>query len=278
VSNARKIQHILKGQETSDGAGVKLKRYIGTRDLMAHDPFLMLDAFYSDDPDSYLAGFPNHPHRGFETVTYLVEGKMEHNDSRGNRGLLETGGAQFMRAGSGIIHSEMPRQENGMMWGYQLWVNLPGNLKMSEPHYQDLQKGDIPHVQTDAYEAKILSGTLDGVTGGARGFYDIDYFDIEVKNGKSADIPVSADKSAFVIVVAGAGKVAGDKVARGDLPILTQGDSVTIKGEEGFRVIVVAGKPIGEPVARYGPFVMNTSQEIEQAFQDYQAGKFSRAS
>jgi quercetin 2,3-dioxygenase len=278
VSNARKIQHILKGQETSDGAGVKLKRYIGTRDLMAHDPFLMLDAFYSDDPDSYLAGFPNHPHRGFETVTYLVEGKMEHNDSRGNRGLLETGGAQFMRAGSGIIHSEMPRQENGMMWGYQLWVNLPGNLKMSEPHYQDLQKGDIPRVQTDAYEAKILSGTLDGVTGGARGFYDIDYFDIEVKNGKSADIPVSADKSAFVIVVAGAGKVAGDKVARGDLPILTQGDSVTIKGEEGFRVIVVAGKPIGEPVARYGPFVMNTSQEIEQAFQDYQAGKFSRAS
>jgi quercetin 2,3-dioxygenase len=245
---------------------------------MAHDPFLMLDAFYSDDPDSYLAGFPNHPHRGFETVTYLVEGKMEHNDSRGNRGLLETGGAQFMRAGSGIIHSEMPRQENGMMWGYQLWVNLPGNLKMSEPHYQDLQKGDIPRVQTDAYEAKILSGTLDGVTGGARGFYDIDYFDIEVKNGKSADIPVSADKSAFVIVVAGAGKVAGDKVARGDLPILTQGDSVTIKGEEGFRVIVVAGKPIGEPVARYGPFVMNTSQEIEQAFQDYQAGKFSRAS
>jgi quercetin 2,3-dioxygenase len=278
VSSARKIQHILKGQETSDGAGVKLKRYIGTRDLMAHDPFLMLDAFYSDDPDSYLAGFPNHPHRGFETVTYLVEGKMEHNDSRGNRGLLETGGAQFMRAGSGIIHSEMPRQENGMMWGYQLWVNLPGNLKMSEPHYQDLQKGDIPRVQTDAYEAKILSGTLDGVTGGARGFYDIDYFDIEVKNGKSADIPVSADKSAFVIVVAGAGKVAGDKVARGDLPILTQGDSVTIKGEEGFRVIVVAGKPIGEPVARYGPFVMNTSQEIEQAFQDYQAGKFSRAS
>jgi quercetin 2,3-dioxygenase len=278
VSSARKIQHILKGQETSDGAGVKLKRYIGTRDLMAHDPFLMLDAFYSDDPDSYLAGFPNHPHRGFETVTYLVEGKMEHNDSRGNRGVLETGGAQFMRAGSGIIHSEMPRQENGMMWGYQLWVNLPGNLKMSEPHYQDLQKGDIPRVQTDAYEAKILSGTLDGVTGGARGFYDIDYFDIEVKNGKSADIPVSADKSAFVIVVAGAGKVAGDKVARGDLPILTQGDSVTIKGEEGFRVIVVAGKPIGEPVARYGPFVMNTSQEIEQAFQDYQAGKFSRAS
>ncbi len=278
MSSARKIHHILKGQETSDGAGVKLRRYIGTHELMAHDPFLMLDAFYSDDPDSYLAGFPNHPHRGFETVTYLIQGKMEHNDSRGNRGLLEPGGAQFMRAGSGIIHSEMPRQENGMMWGYQLWVNLPGKLKMSEPHYQDLQKGDIPLVQTGAYEAKILSGSLEGVGGTAKGFYEIDYFDIEVKNGESAPIPIAAGRSAFVIIVAGAGEVAGEKVVRGDLPILTDGDSVDLKGEKDFRVIVVAGEPIKEPVARYGPFVMNTAEEIQQAFQDYQAGKFSRAS
>lgn len=278
MGSPRKIHHILKGQETSDGAGVKLRRYIGTRDLMAHDPFLMLDAFYSDDPDSYLAGFPNHPHRGFETVTYLIQGKMEHNDSRGNRGLLEPGGAQFMRAGSGIIHSEMPRQENGMMWGYQLWVNLPGRLKMSEPHYQDLQKADIPLVQTGAYEARILSGSLEGVNGGAKGFYEIDYFDIEVKDGQSAAIPVGSDKSAFVIVVAGTGEVAGEKVVRGDLPILTSGDSVELKGGQNFRVIVVAGAPIGEPVARYGPFVMNTAEEIQQAFEDYQAGKFSRAS
>ena len=278
MGDARKIQQVLKGQETSDGAGVKLRRYIGTRDLMAHDPFLMLDAFFSDDPDSYLAGFPNHPHRGFETVTYLIQGKMEHNDSRGNKGLLETGGAQFMRAGSGIIHSEMPRQENGLMWGYQLWVNLPAALKMTEPHYQAMQAHEIPVVETESYAAKVLSGSLGGVQGGARNFYPIDYFDVQFKPGQSAEIPVAADRSAFVIVVAGSGEISGQKISRGDLPILGSGDVIQFKADEELRVIIVAGKPIKEPVARYGPFVMNTPQEIEQAFVDYQAGKFSRAS
>jgi len=278
MGDARKIQQVLKGQETSDGAGVKLRRYIGTRDLMAHDPFLMLDAFFSDDPDSYLAGFPNHPHRGFETVTYLIQGKMEHNDSRGNKGLLEPGGAQFMRAGSGIIHSEMPRQENGLMWGYQLWVNLPAALKMTEPHYQDMQAHEIPVVETESYAAKVLSGSLGGVQGGARNFYPIDYFDVQFKPGQSAEIPVAADRSAFVIVVAGSGEISGQKISRGDLPILGSGDVIQFKADEELRVIIVAGKPIKEPVARYGPFVMNTPQEIEQAFVDYQAGKFSRAS
>lgn len=278
MGDARKIQQVLKGQETSDGAGVKLRRYIGTRDLMAHDPFLMLDAFFSDDPDSYLAGFPNHPHRGFETVTYLIQGKMEHNDSRGNKGLLETGGAQFMRAGSGIIHSEMPRQENGLMWGYQLWVNLPAALKMTEPHYQDMQAHEIPVVETESYTAKVLSGSLGGVQGGARNFYPIDYFDVQFKPGQSAESPVAADRSAFVIVVAGSGEISGQKISRGDLPILGSGDVIQFKADEELRVIIVAGKPIKEPVARYGPFVMNTPQEIEQAFVDYQAGKFSRAS
>lgn len=274
MKQLRNVERILKGQETSDGAGVKLRRYIGTRELMAHDPFLMLDAFYSDDPNSYIAGFPNHPHRGFETVTYLIQGKMEHNDSRGNRGLLESGGAQFMRAGSGIIHSEMPRQENGLMWGYQLWVNLPAALKMTEPHYQDLQAHEIPQVETESYTAKVLSGSLGGVQGGARGFYPIDYFDVEFKPGKSAEIPVAADRSALVIVVAGSGDIAGRKVARGDLAILGDGSVIGIEADDELRVIVVAGKPIREPVARYGPFVMNTPQEIEQAFDDYQAGRF----
>lgn len=276
--SSRGITTILKGQETSDGAGVKLRRYIGTRELMAHDPFLMLDAFYSDDPDSYLAGFPNHPHRGFETVTYLIQGKMEHNDSRGNRGLLEPGGAQFMRAGSGIIHSEMPRQENGLMWGYQLWVNLPAAQKMTAPHYQDLQAKDIPTTENSAYTAKVLSGTLGGVQGGARDFYPIDYFDVQFKPGQSAEIPVAADKAAFVIIVSGSGEIAGQKVVRGDLPILSDGDTIQFTAGDEFRVIIVAGKPIAEPVARYGPFVMNTAQEIEQAFVDYQAGAFGRAS
>ena len=278
MSSIRKVATILKGMETSDGAGVKLRRYIGTRELMAHDPFLMLDAFYSDDPDSYLAGFPNHPHRGFETVTYLIQGKMEHNDSRGNRGLLEPGGAQFMRAGSGIIHSEMPRQENGLMWGYQLWVNLPAAQKMTEPHYQDLQAKDIPVYEHKAYTAKILSGNLGGVQGGARDFYPIDYFDLQFKAGQSAEIPVAAEKAAFVIVVSGSGEIAGQKVVRGDLPILGDGEIIPFIAGDDFRVIVVAGKPIAEPIARYGPFVMNTAQEIEQAFMDYQAGKFSKAS
>ncbi|GAB4443004.1 MAG: pirin family protein [Turneriella sp.] len=278
MNTVRSVLQIMQGQETSDGAGVKLRRYIGTRELMAHDPFLMLDAFYSDDPDSYLAGFPNHPHRGFETVTYLIQGKMEHNDSRGNRGLLEAGGAQFMRAGSGIIHSEMPRQENGLMWGYQLWVNLPAALKMTEPHYQDLQAHEIPLVETEAYTAKVLSGSLGGVQGAARGFYPIDYFDVKFKPGHSAEIPVAASHSAFVIIVAGSGDIADRKVARGDLAILGDGNAIGIKANEELRVIIVAGEPIKEPVARYGPFVMNTPQEIEQAFVDYQAGKFSRAS
>lgn len=276
MSNPRKVQQILKGQATSDGAGVKLRRYIGTRDLMAHDPFLMLDAFYSDDPDSYLAGFPNHPHRGFETVTYLLQGKMEHNDSRGNRGMLEPGGAQFMRAGSGIIHSEMPRQENGMMWGYQLWVNLPAKLKMSEPHYQDLQAADVPIFEHEAYRAKILSGSLGGLSGAARGFYDIDYFDVEFKPGKTADIAIATDKAAFLIIVSGEGQLGAETLVRGDLAILTEGEQLKLTASDEFRVIVVAGKPIAEPIARYGPFVMNTQQEIEQAFHDYQNGKFSR--
>jgi redox-sensitive bicupin YhaK (pirin superfamily) len=277
MSNVRKTQQILKGHETSDGAGVKLRRYIGTRELMAHDPFLMLDAFYSDDPGSYLAGFPNHPHRGFETVTYLIQGKMEHSDSRGNRGLLEPGGAQFMRAGSGIIHSEMPRQENGLMWGYQLWVNLPAALKMAEPRYQDLQAHEIPLVQTPAYTAKVLSGNLGGVQGAARGFYPIDYFDVQFKPGQSADIPVAADRSVFAIVVEGSGVIGERSVKRGDLAILGEGDMVCLAADDALHVIIVAGSPIREPVARYGPFVMNTPQEIEQAFVDYQAGRFGVA-
>jgi redox-sensitive bicupin YhaK (pirin superfamily) len=277
MNQARKTQQILKGHETSDGAGVKLRRYIGTRELMVHDPFLMLDAFYSDDPDSYLAGFPNHPHRGFETVTYLIQGKMEHSDSRGNRGLLEPGGAQFMRAGSGIIHSEMPRQENGLMWGYQLWVNLPAALKMAEPRYQDLQAHEIPLVQTPAYTAKVLSGNLGGVQGAARGFYPIDYFDVQFKPGQSADIPVAADRSVFAIVVEGSGVIGERSVNRGDLAILGEGDVVCLAADDALRVIIVAGSPIREPVARYGPFVMNTPQEIEQAFVDYQAGRFGVA-
>lgn len=245
---------------------------------MAHDPFLLLDAFYSDDPDSYIAGFPNHPHRGFETVTYLIQGKMEHNDSRGNRGLIEPGGAQFMRAGSGIIHSEMPRQENGLMWGYQLWVNLPAALKLSEPRYQDLQSHEIPRIETEAYSAKILSGNLEGVQGNAHGFYPIDYFDVEFKPRQKAELAVALGKSSFVIVVAGAGRIAEQPVVRGDLAILGDGDTLALAAERELRVIVVAGEPIRESVARYGPFVMNTVQEIEQAFADYQAGKFSRAS
>ena len=163
------------------------------------------------------------------------------------------------------------------MWGYQLWVNLPAALKMTEPHYQDLQAHEIPVVETESYSAKLLSGNLGGVQGAAKGFYPIDYFDVKFKPGQSAEIPVAADRSAFGIVVAGSGEISGQKISRGDLPILGAGDVIQFKGDDELRVIVVAGKPIKEPVARYGPFVMNTPQEIEQAFVDYEAGKFSQA-
>lgn len=275
MENQRIVTRILKGHETSDGAGVKLRRYIGMRDFSQHDPFLLLDIFSSDDPNHYVAGFPNHPHRGFETVTYLIQGKMEHNDSRGNKGVLEHGGAQFMRAGSGIIHSEMPRQENGMLWGYQLWVNLPKAEKMSDPHYQDLQASDIPKLETADYTAKVLSGKLNGTVGNARGFYPIDYFDIEIKSGKSATIPVATEKAAMVVVVSGNGKILDQEIVPGDLVILGEGDNVVFTQSNALRVLVVAGSPIGEPVARYGPFVMNTHKEIEQTLLDYESGSFA---
>ena len=272
--NPRSVQKILKGQETSDGAGVKLRRYIGTRELMDHDPFLMLDAFYSDDPHSYLAGFPDHPHRGFETVTYLIQGKMEHNDSRGNRGLLEPGDAQFMRAGSGIIHSEMPLMENGLMWGYQLWVNLPAKLKMSTPHYQDLQSDEIPVFENEIAATKILSGSLGGIESRTRGFSEMDYLDVTFKASGTFEIPIASEKSAFLMVIQGSGRIADTELTRGDLAILSGGDLLPLHGESNFRALVIAALPLNEPISRYGPFVMNTPQEIELAFRDYQNGKF----
>ncbi|MCX7632589.1 MAG: pirin family protein [Turneriella sp.] len=266
----------LVGMETMDGAGVKLRRFIGTRELLQQDPFLLLDAFYSDDPESYIAGFPDHPHRGFETVTYLIAGKMAHRDSYGNHGLLLPGGAQFMRAGRGIIHSEMPQQEQGLLWGYQLWVNLPAREKMSQPRYQDIQAEEIPLVEHDGARIKVISGVFNGVQGPAQGFYPLDYWDIEVPASAKTTIPVADDKTVLVVVVTGEGKLGGENIAYPEVLLLTPGDLVALESRNNLRVLLMAARPIGEPIARYGPFVMNTHSEILQALEDLEKGVLGR--
>jgi len=272
--------------KTSDGAGVKLTRVIGTPVLRRVDPFLMLDEFGSDEPTDYLAGFPDHPHRGFETITYMIAGRFRHKDNKGHEGLLETGGAQWMTAGRGIIHSEMPEQKEGRVAGFQLWLNLPAKDKMSEPGYKDLQAGDIPRADLGGgAEARVLAGKvgdvvgpisgLAGPAGGARTTEPI-YVDVVLPEGTSATIPVPRGHAGFVYPFEGEGLVAGGKeLARGELGVLTDGESILLEAKSGpTRALVVAGKPLGEPVVQHGPFVMNTIDEIEQAVIDFRSGRF----
>ncbi|HRZ02684.1 MAG TPA: pirin family protein [Burkholderiaceae bacterium] len=277
---ARGVVRIVRGVPASDGAGVKLNRVIGTPALDHVDPFLLLDEFRSDQPGDYIAGFPEHPHRGFETVTYMLAGRMRHRDNQGNEGLLESGGAQWMTAGRGIVHSEMPEQQDGLMWGFQLWVNLPAHDKMRAPRYQDIAAAAVPEVELGpGVRARVLAGTLGGVTGPV---HDVatrpDYFDLALAPGAGTTLPASPGHTAFVYVYAGALEVvAGERrvVAARELALLGEGASLTLQaGAPGARCLFVAGLPLREPVARYGPFVMNTHDEIVQAVHDYQAGRF----
>jgi len=268
----------------SDGAGVKLRRSLGSRPNLCFDPFLMLDEFFSDDPNDYLAGFPSHPHRGFETVTYMLDGHMRHEDVFGNRGDLGPGDAQWMTAGRGIIHSEMPQQAEGRMRGFQLWINLPAREKMKPGAWRDIPSRDIPTVAlAGGGEIRVLAGSfeqLGEVTAGpVRGLStDPQYYDVRVPAGASVAIPTPAGHNAFLYVYEGAASV-GDDARR--LPfrsagLLTPGESVRITaGEEGVKLLFLAGKPIGEPVVQYGPFVMNTPQEVMQAIEDYNAGRLA---
>jgi hypothetical protein len=278
---ARHLQAVIPSVAASDGAGVKLRRSLGSGPSSRFDPFLMLDEFFSDDPNDYIAGFPSHPHRGFETVTYMLEGHMRHEDTLGNRGDIGPGDVQWMTAGRGVIHSEMPQQAEGRMRGFQLWINLPAREKMKPAAYRGIPAGEIPTVALDGGgEARVIAGTLPQAGGNVAGpigglSTEPMYLDLRVPAGAVAAIPTPAAHNVFLYAYEGDAVVGDD--AR-PLPfraagLLTRGDEVRVRaGERGVKALLLAGRPIGEPVVQYGPFVMNTPREIEQAISDYQRG------
>jgi redox-sensitive bicupin YhaK (pirin superfamily) len=273
----RPIVKITQGMPTSDGAGVKLTRLLGTPDLRVLDPFLMLDKFHSDNPGDYLAGFPPHPHRGFETVTYMVEGRMRHQDNKGHEGVIEPGGVQWMTAARGIVHSEMPEQEDGLMSGFQLWVNLPKAEKMKDPAYQEFDEERVPSDIRDGVVAKIVTGqTSTGVKGPVT---DVTveplYTELRMEPGAVFEEPIPDAKTAFLAVHTGDVEAGGMKLKEAQLGVFGRGDAIRIKaGPEGARLMLAAGKPIGEPIVWGGPFVMTTEGEVRQAMLDYQQGRF----
>ena len=278
----RKAIRIVAGSDTSDGAGVRLKRSLGTPALDHLDPFLLFDEFKSDRAGDYIAGFPDHPHRGFETVTYMLAGRMEHRDHRGNRGNLVAGSVQWMTAGRGIVHSEMPQQEDGLMWGFQLWVNLPSKLKMTAPRYQDIPPEDVPEIEIDGGRIRIVAGE----SGGTRGPVEAagtapTYLDLHLRGDSRHTQRIPDGHNGFIYVYEGGGTVGntgvsdGASIEAGTLAVLGDGDAVqTASGPDGMKCLIVAARPIGEPIARYGPFVMTTRAELEQAFEDYRNGTF----
>jgi redox-sensitive bicupin YhaK (pirin superfamily) len=277
----RTLQRVIPSIPASDGAGVKLRRSLGASQVARLDPFLMLDEFYSDDPNDYLAGFPSHPHRGFETVTYMLDGRMQHKDSGGNTGDLGPGDVQWMTAARGLVHSEMPQQAEGRMRGFQLWLNLPAADKMQPPAYRDIPAASIPEIEIEQGSVKIIAGRFDGTPGAVEGGpTDPHYWDLRLEPGAVFEAGVPAEYNAFVYAYEGEAQVGPDRTR---LPpraagLLSGGDAVRIEaGREGARVLLLAGRPIGEPVVQYGPFVMNTREEIEQAIADFQAGEMSRA-
>ena len=281
AGSQRTIERLLPAMPASDGAGVRLKRSIGTPSLDHLDPFLLLDQFDTENADDYIAGFPDHPHRGFETVTYMIDGRMRHQDTTGGGGLLRSGGVQWMTAGRGIVHSEMPEQEDGLMKGFQLWVNLPARDKTNAPRYQNIEPEDVPEVlRDDGAKIRVVAGSYDGVAG-AVGEIAVEplYLDVGLPAGAPVEIPIPAGHAAFLYPFEGVMMVGADgsgrTVADSEIAVLSDGETVTLTGgDDGGRGILVAGRPIREPIARHGPFVMNTREEIVQAFQDYEAGRF----
>jgi quercetin 2,3-dioxygenase len=278
LATVRRVERLVRGQPTSDGDGVKLTRVL-TQPLQRRlDPFLMLDAFGSDSASDYIGGFPSHPHRGFETVTVMLEGRMRHQDSVGNTGLLEPGSVQWMTAGRGIIHSEMPEQEEGRMAGFQLWVNLAAQDKMTAPRYQDVPPSKVPaYTLDDGVKVRVIAGSSRGVTGAVtRPTTEPLYLDITLPAGASFEQALPAGHNAFLYVYGGAVDVAGTAVERERMAILANdaaAEGVRVKALGGeARLILIAGQPLNEPIAQYGPFVMNTTQELQQAVADFQRG------
>ena len=274
----RAVERLVEGEPTSDGGGVRLTRLIGTAALDAVDPFLLLDEIRSESGADYVAGFPDHPHRGFETVTYVLAGRMRHRDNKGHGGLLVPGSVQWMTAGRGIVHSEMPEQEDGLMWGFQLWVNLPARDKMTAPRYQELPPEAIPETALPGgATARVIAGVLDGVTGPVAGIATEPLLlDVMLPAGTGAEIPVPQGHNVFAYPFAGEARIGEPArlARRGTIAVLGPGTRLTLAAPDvAARVLVAAARPLGEPVARYGPFVMNTPAEIRQAIADYQAGR-----
>ena len=282
VNHSRDIEQLVLGVETSDGAGVSLTRVLGQTLQKRLDPFLMMDAFGSDDPDDYIAGFPDHPHRGFETITYMIAGRMLHRDSAGHEGLLESGGVQWMVAGAGVIHSEIPQQKEGVMRGFQLWLNLPAAEKMSQPWYRDFTAEDLPSFTTDeGVRVIVIAGRSHGVKGAVeRPVTEPLYLDLHLPESAQIQQPLPSQHNAFVYVYEGSVEVGGRPVRAGQMAILgnaDEADGVILQAGQASRALLIAGKPLNERVVQYGPFVMNSEDEIHQAFADYRAGKFSGA-
>lgn len=281
TARAREVASVVTAREVREGAGVLVRRSIGSRELDHVDPFLLLDEFRSEDAADYVAGFPDHPHRGFETVTYMLAGAMEHQDHRGNVGHLGPGSVQWMTAGRGIVHSEMPRQERGLMWGFQLWVNLPAALKMTEPRYQDIPPERIPDVTVPGGTVRVIAGESAGVRGAVSGIAtDPVYLDVRLQPGGSFEQPLPDEHNAFCYVYDGTLEVGNGgrrPLARGQLAVLGPGSLVRVAApaEGAARALVVAARPLREPIARYGPFVMNTREEIMQALSDFSEGRLS---
>jgi redox-sensitive bicupin YhaK (pirin superfamily) len=280
-TQARGVERLVQGQDTQDGAGVRLTRVL-SHDLQERlDPFLMLDAFGSDNPGEYIAGFPNHPHRGFETVTYMIAGRMRHKDSGGHEGLLQNGGVQWMTAGRGLVHSEMPEQEEGLMEGFQLWLNLPAKNKLCEPWYRDIQSDQIPEVTTtQGVLIRVIAGHSHGTDGAVqREHTEPLYLDLQfpANDGVVFEQRLPATHNAFLYVYRGSLEVVqADKattVPVKRMAILTQeGEGLVLRAQANTRAILIAGKPLNEPIAQYGPFVMNTREELVQAVDDFRAG------
>lgn len=271
------VQQLVQGQATSDGAGVRLNRVIGNQQLRNIDPFLMLDEFKSDQPGDYIAGFPEHPHRGFETVTYLLAGAMEHGDHMGNSGVLLPGSVQWMTAGRGVIHSEMPKQVDGLLWGFQLWVNLPAARKMTDPAYQEYSAEEIPRVVDEkGIERRVIAGESLGVTGliSAPETQPL-YVDLRMPAATEITHPLTLESVATLYVYEGMVEVADKPISAGHLAVLSRAEAVQLLALQDSGVLLIAGKPLHEPIVQYGPFVMNTQEEIKQAMDDFRQGRLT---
>ena len=282
VRQSRRVERLIAGQPTSDGAGVKLTRVLTQNLQQRLDPFLMLDAFGSDNPDDYIAGFPDHPHRGFETVTYMIAGRMRHRDSAGHEGLLQNGGVQWMTAGKGVIHSEIPQQEEGVMEGFQLWLNLPGSDKMQTPWYRDFQATELPRLRTaQGVEVTVIAGDSHGVAGAVtRAATQPLYLDLHLPAGSRFEQPLAPGHNAFVYVYRGAVRIAGTAVPTQRMALLAndaEADGLCIDADTDARALLIAGRPLREPIVQYGPFVMNSREQIYQAVEDFNAGRFGEA-